>query len=735
MRDLWKLAGLLCVVTLLSACSGDSFVASATSPPTNQNCVADPTLPECLVSAQLITLGATKFTVESDNADIAVITATVVDENNVALKGAQVTFSSPVGQGTLFPSPSIIATDENGKASINFKSGDNPSNRTVTITASVAGIGSATLGIDIIGTTLETTTTTTSLQVPVGSTNVTQPIKVTAKNAGGQPIRNVPLTFTVVTTGSAVVSASSLQGTTDNSGEVNLTLTASGTGTATFVASGLNATPSTTLFTVANIAVDNPFRITAPTTDPSALTADGVSTLTVTVAAQGVATVRFTTTIGEWVGAGGLPYFDVAVAAGVATATLQAAVGDQGFATVSAFNTSDYSIFDSMNVAMSPPISAAAVMILQSDVKTLPQKTGTTSYSTTVRAQVKTDDASGNYPIYNVPVVLSLANSTGGGETLSKGYATTDLNGFVIATFTSGITPTGQSGVQITATVAGAPGISDSITVEIGGLAASVALGTPRVIEQIDTNDSINIYNMSALVADGTGTAVAGAQVTLHFWPASYLTGVWYDDDTDFDTEDWRVYYTGVFNNEDIDEDTILDPGEDVNGDGELTPANSTAGAGPSAVTTLADGAAPFNFTYLKDFAEWVLVRAKGTTRVLGTEATTTTYFTPSSLKSEVDQGLVHDSPFRLILEASLTGPNALIAMYPGTSNPWQVQYLSGTPAVTDASPTPGSMSGRSYLIPAGATAGTTLAVLMRVVDNGNTDRFVDFTMFVNVIP
>lgn len=725
MRNLWKVLGLLSAVILLPACSGDSFTASGTTS-TNPDCATDPTLPECQVTATGVSLRASKLEVNSDNADSSTLTATVLDENNAVLKNQQVVFTTPQGQ----LSGSIVKTDENGEASVTFKSGDvNPSNQTVFVTATVDGVGSATIPIDIIGTTLEITASSTALQIPVGSASITQAVTITAENSGGQAVRNAALTFTVVTTETAAISASSLSGTTDTSGEVNLTLTATGTGTATLVATGLGTTASST-FTITNIAVDNPFRITAPAADPSALTADGASTLDITVAAQGVTTVRFTTNIGEWVGAGGLPYFDVAVAAGVATATLQAAVGDQGFATVTAFNTGDYTIYDSMNVAMSPPITAAALMILQSDVKTLAPSTSSTSYSTTVRAQVKTDDTSGNFPIYNVPMILTMANATGGGETLSKSYATTDLNGFVTATFTSGITPTGNSGVQITATVAGAPAVTDTITIEIGGLAGSVALGTPRVIEQVDSNDSINIYNMSALVADGTGAGVAGTQVSLQFWPGGYSTGVWYDNDTDIDAEEWRVYYTASFSNEDLDEDTILDPGEDVNGDGELTPANSTGGAGPSTVTTLADGTAPFAFTYLKDYAEWVTVRAKGSARVLGTEATTTTYFVPSSLKTEVDQGLVHNSPFRLVLEGVPGG----VANYPGTATPWSIPPLKdATTDQWDAARGDFLAGSANYTIPATEVSGTTYTDVITISDGNAFGVSAQFFIYVIV--
>jgi len=732
MRDLWKLAGLLGVVTLLSACSGDSFVASATSPPTNQNCVADPTLPECLVTATAISLSVSKREVKSDNSDISTITATVLDENNAALKNAQVTFSTLRGK----LSASILETDEKGEAKVEFSSGSSlPSNGTVYVTAVVPGVGSATTPIDIVGSTMFIEVG----KVSVSGSTTTQQIKVVAKDAGDQVKENVPITFALsapddTSLGTAAATLSSASATTNAKGEVTVTLTATSSGKIKFITTGLG-TSDNEEFTVST------FRITSPTStviDPDTITADGTDPVTVRVSAQGVASVQFNTSIGVWVGSTTGPgategsYIVVPVngITNEAQAILRADAGDYGLATVEVIDTLNSDRKDSIPVAMSPPVSAASTVSVQSDVKTLQLSSESTQYSTVVRATVLTNAATNNYPVNDVPVVFSITRSVGGGEYVSQAFGYTGLDGVATTKLFSGNKPTGQEGAQITATVAQTV-ISGNVSVEIGGVAGSVALGTPRLVDQVDTNKSINIYNMSALVADGTGAAVSGAQVTLHFWPSSYLTGVWYDDDPDPDSEEWRVYYSGSFNNEDRNENLILDPGEDVNSDNELTPANSTAGAGPSIVTTGSNGAAPFDFTYLKDFAIWVQVRARGSVRVLGTEMTTTTYFVPAVLKSEVDQGLVNNSPFQLIVH----GMPGATAQLVGTAFPWNINFLVDTSdtisatiggAISTATPT--------YTIPTTAISGTSYSDIVTISSvSGGGRRSVTFSIVVIV--
>lgn len=671
-------------VILLSACSGNSFTTTATAESgegdagTAPGCEEGDTSAACTVTAAYILAVTDKVSIKSDGFDTAVITATVLDENRAAVENVQVLFSSIGGK----VSSAVGVTDENGNATVNFTAApDNPSNGTIFVIAEVENVGTYTLPIEVTGSGVEISTEDGKTTI-VTSVSATKEIIVKATNSAGLGVYGASVAFTLygdenlTTAAPAGTTISPNPATTDIRGEATVTITGSSSGDLFVQASALGATDVEQFF----IQDATAFRISSPTpasdVDYVELTADG-STQVVTVAAGSNnvpdgSTIRFATTVGSWTTGSnpGGTYTDVTFNAGTASATLQSNTGDNGFSTVYAFVVSDDKHNDSLTVAMSPPVADAAQITVQTESKTLLPSTSTTTYSTKVRTKVFTDNASGNYPVANVPVVLQIQNATGGGETISQSYGFTDVYGFFETKFNSGVTSTGQVGVRIVATVAGTA-VTGSATVEIGGTPGSVAIGTPREIVEDDENLSINTYVMSALVADGTGAAVAGANVTLHVWPTEYYTGFWVKSINPVTGDDeYGTFITGTWQNEDVDEDGILDPGEDVNQDGELNPAASYAGTIPATVTTDSKGAAPFNYVYLKDAAPWVNVRATGATKVFGTEAATTMNFVPTVLKREVDEGRVNNSPFKLWLlvdDDDATGT----AISPGTTTAW----------------------------------------------------------------
>lgn len=770
MRDLWKLAGLVCVVTLLPACSGDSFVGSTSSTSTGGTAPGCSTASSCTVTAASVVATTDHPSIKSDGFDVATITATVLDVNRAAVEKAIVMFS--VTNGKL--STGIGITDANGQATTKFSaSPDNPSNGITFVTAEVIGVGSYAVPVTMTGTTLDISAKDGKKTIIV-STAPTKTLLVKATNAAGLGIYGASIAFSLAGDEDGTVPApvgttiSPNPATTDITGTATVTLTGSASGSVYVTATGLGT--STTPPADFLVQDATAFRISAPT--PAAgdefvemVSGGGVpQTVTVTAGLNNVAagsTIWFTTTLGTW--SNGLAYMSVPFAAVSATTgsvseTLTSAAGDNGFATVYAFVEADTKHNDTISIAMSPPLLDAAQIIVQSDEKTLFPSSSTTTYSTKVRVQVRTDSATGNYPIANAPIALTLENATGGGEKLGQGYGLTDVYGNFVTTFTSGITPTGQKGVRIVATVANAAlSISSFSTIEIDGIPGSVALGTPRVIVETEKNNSINTYIMSALVAGGTGAAVSGAPVTLHVWPIEYRTGVWVKTIDAVGGEHFGTITTGRFINEDINENGILDlsedingngildPGEDVNGNGrldlsedtnlngQLDPQASYAGTIPAIVTTGSDGAAPFNYVYLKDAADWVTVRAQGSTRVFGTEASTSTEFIPRSLKVEVDEGRVKDSPFRLwvfISVADVTGT----AVVPGTGVAWNAPGIAAaatttTPAYPAADK--GGFSGLNFQLPASSgpyVVGDTVSVEV-------TSSIAPFPLSVRFIP
>lgn len=748
MRDFWKVLLIMSVVLLLPACSGDGLTGSGTTAGVSTACQTDPTLPQCALLASSITLRLSKQEVKSDGLDTVTVTATLLDNNNAAMVDVQVDFSTPIGK----LSASIVNTDENGEASVEFSSGADPTNQVVFVSATVAGAGTATIPITIVGTTLtiQEVGFNKTIQIPTAATTASADVTIIATDAGGQFIYNQPITLT---TNGPGVTFSAATVVTDTRGEATVTVTVNTTTASTtltgfaqgefnFIATGLGVVQTKVLQAQAQTSA---FRITTPVdaagvpTTP-VLVPTQTQVIVVTVPNPGPSNmVRFAATIGTWVGAPAPgTTFDVAVAGGTATATLLAGT-TYGAATVHVSDVDDPLIFQTMTVIFSPAVTDASQLILQSDVTTLPLSNSTTQFSTNVEAKVVTADSSQNFPVNNAPVAFTISRTTGGGEFLSESTGITTPDGIVNTKYTSGTTSSGQTAVTITASVIGSvPLISDTINITIGGTAGSVTVGTPRVILQRDGNDSINIYSMSALVADSAGNGISGQNVTLKLWPEAYLTGVWYDADIDVldATEDWQTYITGIFTNEDQDEDLILDNpigastiSEDSNQDGELTPPNSVAGTAPQNVTTLDDGTGPFEYVYLKDHAEWVLVRVTASTNVLGTEASTSTFFTPATVKAEVDDGRVSDSPFTLTLQhplpllpaLPLVPDGILETVVAGTITPAVggvaavakysfPEFNTSSPDTISPVANIGGVSGRSFVVPAGTAPGRYLA-------------------------
>ena len=661
MRDMGKTLLLLSIITFLTACSGDSFTSGVAAGQTSTGGgtapACDPTTQNCNVVAAFISLRLSKQQIQSDGQDSTTITATVLDTNRAAIADVQVDFSANAGM----LSSSIVFSDDAGTAVVTFNSDPaDASNQFATITATAGGI-SAQIPVEIIGTTLLLQFDNNSLQIPVGFANVTEQITVVAVDGGGQKVFNAPVAFSILPTnpvvGAAVVTTNPASGVTDTSGEIVFDLTTAGSGNFILRVDGLG-TFSEQVFSSQDIALDDPLRITIPPVNPvdpdlpEATIVSGGAGVLITVDAGTAANVTFASSIGGWNAAGGPSTIIVPSGGGIATATLFADTADTGFATVVASDTADANIFDVITVAMSPPVLSTALISIQSDVNVLPLSIGSTQFTANLEATVRTSDADGNVPIFNVPVVFTVTGAPGGGETLSSSFGVTDLNGIVRTQFTSGILPSGQNNVTISATtaIAAFANPTDSIPVVIGGVGGSVIVGTSPFNIIDDDNTSIYLMDMSVQVADSNGAAVSGANVTLSMWPDSYITGTWYDFDPDPNTEECKIYQSGPrFSNEDVDEDLILDlssvllggASEDVNLDNELTPHNSTAGTVPSSVTTDSAGIGFYRLTFLKQYAGWIRVRARGRTKVQGTETTGNLRFDLAILEEEREGCLV----------------------------------------------------------------------------------------------
>ncbi len=754
-------------------------------------------------------LSTNQTAVKSDNSESAIITATVVDGNNASYPGATVSFSSDGGQLSV----SSAVTDDKGQASITLSSGSiNRSNRIITITATIANLGSRTIPVQVVGSTLSKITDKTT--ITDDNTTVAE-LTVTAKDAGGVAVFNAEIQFSfgLDDTGTATITPVNpvTYPYTDVSGQLKVIVTGVRAGSVTVIAGALGAT-ATQAYTVS--AVGTEFGVVIPSSDPfsasirnpatlattpnnisiafvdgnpdtitrsdgNSFTVDGYlagdtimvggstdndgvytvqtvsnTTLTLintdTLTAEGAGEtvtitngvlvrvrafdqtqVSFSTTIGAWDDSVSAVAVKAVPASGYVWSVLTADTA--GSATIQVYDTGNTTISDGATVVFSAPSADAAKLNLQANTYVLAPSTGDIQNMAVLTATVRS--ALGQV-VGKAPVVFSIKNTTGGGETVSPVVVLTDSSGVAKTTFTSGSLSTGAEGVEITATVLNegqtvdntsidfsdnypAPcvitrsdggsfiadgfesgeeirvfgsevndgyyiiasvtvstltlhseerlnqesagksitiiAVTGSINMVIGGTAGSVVIGRGSTVYSVD--DATYRVPMSVLVADSNGNPVSGALVSLSAWPAQYSSGVWYDRNPNGTVRNYNTYFTRTSLNEDINENTILDPGEDLNGDGELTPRNSAAGDVPTTVTTDANGVATFDLVYLKNSAAWIYNRIKASTKVLGTEITSSVEFRLPYITKEGEAGDLPDSPYPISLVTDTTTP------------------------------------------------------------------------------
>lgn len=673
-RKVMRFPGLMMpvlIIVFLCLLSGCSTGGLEDAPAGSSGGGTGDTTPVTPTPAAAISLGTDAVTVKSDDSNKATVTATVLDASSAVIEGITVAFSAscdPLSASCGTISASSVKTNADGKAAITFSSGTlDQSNRVITITATASG-KSAQIPIQVAGSTL-TMTPSTTVNIPSDG-SVTSVLTVTAKNAGGVPVYNVPVTLSVTGTGNVTLSKTA--GKTDQSGNISVTVAGALAGTATVKAEGLG-TVATYNYTVTGAAVGT-IGITSPTVDPAS--GSTASTLTVEVTVPDtVATpnVTFATTIGTWDGP-----TDAIVTKGVdpatkkATAVLQSAVA--GFATIQVYDSAAPSTTDSLGVAFYAPATAAAQISLQSDVSVLGLSTGGISKTTTLRATVRTSLGTGSQPVGNAPVAFSIANQTGGGESVSPVVAYTDATGLAKAAFTSGSVSSGAAGVTINASVVGTASAvaAPPIAIVIGGTAGSVVIGRGSKVTVLNT--TTYSLPMSVLVADSDGNPVPGAIVSLSLWPAQYSSGAW---------DNWpsrRPYVTGTFPNEDVNENLIkdTDTGEDVNRDGVLTPPNSAAGTVPATVTTAANGVANFDLVYLKESAVWIWDRIRASTLVLGTETSSSITFTLPADVTEAEDGDLPNSSYPIGLTVAATAGSTVSYTLPSFSS--DATYTTSSP-------------------------------------------------------
>lgn len=604
---------------LLSGCGGSKDAVTSSSSSSSSS-----TTPVIATPAS-IKLSASPISVKSDDSSTATITATVLDSSNAAIQGLTVTFSATGGK----LSAASAVSDASGRAQVTFSSGTvDQTNRVVMITG-VGGSLTSQIPVTISGSTLELSTDHSNLIAGSDSATLT----VTAKDASGTPVYNYPITLSTSVAG--IVTLSRTSGNTDTQGKLTAIVTANGAGNVTVTVQGLGYT-ATQSYTVT--PVGNTFRITSPATNPTSITTN--TPLTVTVNAGSIANVNFATTLGTWDG-GVASFITKPVVGGIVSAVISS--NQAGMATIQVYDATNINITASIGVAFFAPVADATEITLQSDRSAVGLSIGGITKTAILSATVKN---ALHQPVGNAPVQFSVVNPTGGGETIYPVVAYTNNSGVATSIFTSGSASSSAQGVTLQAQVVSVPTVTNTKRIIIGGTAGSVVVGTGTVVS--DKDPATYIHPMAVQVEDSNGNAVAGATVTLSSWPTAYSAGIWIH--TDGTNVDCIPYFAQTTPNEDINENLILEPGEDVNFNGQLDPPSSSAGSPPDVVITDTFGGAAFNLEYLKNMAPWIITRVRASTRVLGTETTSSAEFRLSDSVPDVKACLLDDSPFTVQL-------------------------------------------------------------------------------------
>ena len=598
----WALAAM--TVSMVVACGGGGGSAG-TSPFNSAQCPAAPASAasgassSCTSAATSVDVLANSVQVGSGG-DTVTVSATIKGAGNVGLISVPVTFST--NTGTLTQASTL--TDSTGTAKATFSAGSDRSNRTATVTVT-SGAAAGTISLDIVGTTLSYSGVTT---VPL-ATNATLSVKVV--DSKGTAISGLPITVTS-SLGNGL-SATSI--TTDSLGTAAVVYTATNAGTDTLMFAGGGASVSPTLqISAAQFTFVTPAAGTQiPVSTPQVVTVQYLSG----GAPQAGKTINFAATAGVLA-----PISAITNGAGQASVSISSATASPAVIQASVSGAPVQVTVPVTFVAQTP-----SKLVLQVSPTAIgPNPGGATAQQATLLATVT--DANGN-PVSNATVTFNrLADPSGGN--LSQASAVTDTSGQATVQYIAGGLTTANNGVQLRASVLGAPLVFGDAQLTVNQSALFIALGTGNVIGNLD--EQTYKKDWVAYVTDANGVAVPNINLTIKVLPLEYRKG-----HLEFQGGQWDYFVPTLFTcaNEDANYNGILDPGEDFDNSGNLQPGNviavttatTTSPSATGIAKTDATGRATLSLLYAESYAPWVKVKLIVQATVTGTESSTEARF------------------------------------------------------------------------------------------------------------
>lgn len=602
------------------ALDGSATTFDANGQPTN----GSPTLGAAVAPTISFELFSDATDIETGGSDVAVISATLIDDQRVPVADAPVEWSASGG----VLQDVTATTDENGVATATLRMPQDFRNRDVDVGVTSGEFGSA-ITVRAYGTALEVQG---AEQNVVLGNELELGVTLTAGN--GDPIINKAITVTTAN-GNTV---SPLAPVTDSNGRATIRVgSAIGGDTVTIEALGDESLTQRFSFDVSS---DQLAFSTAG--NRSEFTVNSFETVDVTWSTDGRPVIdgalRVSTTAGQILAdsvlrtdaTGSISVPISSSSAGSAQITVQDAVDGDPSAT-----------FDVEFVATAPALV---------DLSTTSSRVYVDDLSD-ITALVR--DVNGN-PVKNQEVVFT-SNDLRGGQ-LSPSSALTDAEGRARTGFTAGSNATEIDAIEIFGTVQGvttangAP-LTSSLRLSVVERRLNVTIGAGSGLTSAGL-DTQYLKNMVVQVADGSGAPLSDARVALSITPITYSKGSltlvdrngrpFYTaapGESEWSADHWGFVsgtpYTVECPAEDVNLNRILDAelSEDTNGNGMLDPqdpavltavADSTAYAtieGNGTLNTDTNGTGYFVLQYPKSNAYWSHLRITARATALGTEA------------------------------------------------------------------------------------------------------------------
>lgn len=602
-----------------------------------------------------VTLLAATPQLQSDQAGSTTValTAQVKDINNAVLENIPVTFSATSGSLAVIQ----FTTDATGLALAQISNGTNPANRVITVTAQ-AGSVSGSVNVAVVGTTLSITGPASLAAADTGA------YVALVKDSKGAGIAGATIALSSAT--GNTITAPSL--TTDGSGNVAFSVTASAGGNDTITGSGLGQTVTKAIAISGDV-----FAFTAPAlgTEVNIGASQSLSVRwTKTGVPQAGQTISFSSTRGTLSAPS-------ATTDGAGDASVSISATTAGPAVVTATNPETTTTIRAIEfVAITP-----ATVELQAS----PLTVGAGEQSE-LTALVR--DSANNLVKNKVVQFLIEADVTGG--SLSVGSDTTDSQGRAKSVYTGGTVPSAANGVVLRATVQGTA-VTDTVNLTVARQELFLTLGTGNTLFEIGTATYAKEWVI--LVTDVEGNAVANKTVQASIRSREYAKGF-----LAFADPPGSWVYAGVSPvwcpDEDLNLNGILDLalGEDKNSNNQIEAGNvalvaavpesaplgspcSSAGAQGTAanVVTNSQGRARICVFYPQNYAEWVKARLTAKASVTGgSEFSESSLFTLEVLAADVN--------------TQNTSPPNVFSPYGADNGPGQP--LTGVPA-TDCAVAP----------------------------------------------